>query len=148
MKLNLMSCLLIMFVLSACAPIQDKQEVMELTNTSWQLVSFQSMDDSQGTTLVEVPEKYTLTFSADGKVVLRLDCNRGTGSWQSTASADGNSGTLKFGPIASTRAFCPPPSMGDKLARDLGYVRSYLLKEGRLYLSLMADAGIYEWRAE
>jgi len=25
-------------------------------------------------------------------------------------------------------------------------VRSYLLKDGRLYLSLMADGGVYEWR--
>jgi para-nitrobenzyl esterase len=32
------------------------------------------------------------------------------------------------------------------VARDLGYVRSYRLKNGRLYLSLMADGGIYEWR--
>lgn len=30
--------------------------------------------------------------------------------------------------------------------RDLGYVRSYLLRDGRLYMSLMADGGIYEWR--
>ncbi|MCU0812246.1 MAG: hypothetical protein MUE59_14660, partial [Thiobacillaceae bacterium] len=30
-------------------------------------------------------------------------------------------------------------------ARDLAHVRSYLLKDGKLYLSLMADGGIYEW---
>jgi hypothetical protein len=29
--------------------------------------------------------------------------------------------------------------------RDLAYVRSYLLKDGKLYMSLMADGGVYEW---
>jgi len=33
-----------------------------------------------------------------------------------------------------------------RIARDLGYVRSYLLKDGKLYLSLMADGGVYEWQ--
>lgn len=148
MKLNLIITLLTAFLISSCAATQDKQEVMELANTSWQLVSYQSMDDSQGTTRTDDPKKYTLTFSVNGKVSLRLDCNRGTGSWQSMPSADGNSGSVKFGPIAATRALCPQPSMGEKLARDLSYVRSYLLKDGMLYLSIMADAGIYEWKAE
>jgi len=30
----------------------------------------------------------------------------------------------------------------------MDYVRSYTLKDGKLYLSLMADAGIYVWEAE
>jgi hypothetical protein len=29
---------------------------------------------------------------------------------------------------------------------DLGFVRSYLFKDGNLFMSLMADGGIYEWR--
>jgi heat shock protein HslJ len=147
-KLNLVICLLMGFMVHACATTQHQQKPVALAGTSWQLVSFQSMDDSQGTTAVDDSGKYTLTFSEDGKAALRLDCNRGIGSWESTPSADGSSGTLKFGPLAVTRALCPPPSLGEKLARDLDYVRSYLLKDGRLYLSLMADAGIYEWHAE
>ena len=35
-----------------------------------------------------------------------------------------------------------------KVARDLGQVRSYLLKGGKLFLSLMADGGIYEWHRQ
>jgi heat shock protein HslJ len=148
MKLNLFVGLAIMFILSACATTQSESKPAELAGTSWQLVAFQSMDDSQGTTTIDDPAKYTLTLNADGKAALRLDCNRGAGSWESTPSADGSSGQLTFGPIASTRAFCPPPSMGEKLARDLNHVRSYLIKDGKLYLSLMADAGIYEWRKD
>jgi heat shock protein HslJ len=90
--------------------------------------------------------RFTIRFGADGRASLRLDCNRGTGQWKATPAADGVSGQLQFGPIAATRALCPPPHLDERVARDLGYVRGYLLKDGNLYMSLMADAGIYEWR--
>jgi hypothetical protein len=35
--------------------------------------------------------------------------------------------------------------MGERIARDAEYVRGFVLSDGRLYLSLMADAGIYAW---
>jgi heat shock protein HslJ len=118
-----------------------------LAGTRWELVAIQSMDDAQGTTRIEQPERYTLLFGADGQLSLRLDCNRGSGRWVHTPAAAGAaSGSLQIGPVASTRALCPPPSLDTRVARDLGYVRSYRLKNGRLYLSLMADGGIYEWR--
>ena len=41
---------------------------------------------------------------------------------------------------------CPPPHLDTRVARDLGLVRSYLIRDGRLFLSLMADGGVYEWR--
>jgi hypothetical protein len=37
------------------------------------------------------------------------------------------------------------PSLHDRIARDWKFVRSYTLKDGRLFLSLMADGGIYEF---
>jgi para-nitrobenzyl esterase len=40
---------------------------------------------------------------------------------------------------------CPPGSLHDRIVKQLPYVRSYLIKHGRLYLSLMADGGIYEF---
>ena len=52
---------------------------------------------------------------------------------------------LELGPLALTRAACPPGSLHDQIVRQWPYVRSYILKEGRLYLSLMADGGIYEY---
>jgi para-nitrobenzyl esterase len=54
------------------------------------------------------------------------------------------SAQLEFGPLALTRAQCPPDPMTDRLVTDIPYVRSYVLKDGRLYLSLFADGGIYE----
>ncbi|TLD44628.1 MAG: hypothetical protein FAZ92_03110 [Accumulibacter sp.] len=127
--------------LSAMAPAASH----ELAGTSWQLLAIQSMDDAQGTTRVHEPGRFTLEFGRDGRAALRLDCNRGSGTYQVQAAADGSSGTLSFGPIAATRAMCPPPHLDERIARDLAHVRSYLLKDGRLYLSLLADGGIYEW---
>ena len=117
-----------------------------LTGTAWQLRSIQSMADEQPTLTVDIPEHYTLHFQENGRVSLRLDCNRGMGQWQATEAPSRTSGQLTFGPIAMTRMFCPQPSLDTRIARDLGLVRSYLLDKGRLYLSLMADGGIYEWQ--
>jgi putative lipoprotein len=36
-------------------------------------------------------------------------------------------------------------SLHDRIAKDWAYVRSYVLKDGHLFMSLMADGGIYEF---
>lgn len=64
------------------------------------------------------------------------------GTWQAESAGGGS---LSFGRIASTRALCPPPHLDERVVRDLAYVRGYLLKDGKLFMSLMADGGIYEW---
>lgn len=117
----------------------------EFAGTAWQLLSIQSMDDAQGTTKVDDPRRFTLEFGQNGRASFRLDCNRGMGDYTVKPAGDGATGTINFGPIAATRALCPPPHLDERVARDMAYVRGYLLKEGRLYLSLMADGGIYEW---
>jgi heat shock protein HslJ len=103
------------------------------------------MDDAQGRTRVPDPSRFTLHLSADGRVTLRLDCNRGAGRYVREPSADGASGSLSFGPLATTRARCAPPHLDERVVRDLAYVRSYMLRDGLLFMSLMADGGIYEW---
>ena len=128
-----------------CRKLQDTG-ASGLAGTSWQLVAIRSMDDAQGTTHISEPEKYTVGFAPDGRASFRIDCNRGTAAWKAGAAAEAASGALEFGPLATTRAMCPPVSHDRQVLRDLPHVRSYLLKEGRLFLSLMADGGIYEWR--
>ena len=84
--------------------------------------------------------KYTLAFGADGVVRARIDCNRAQGGWKSAGPNQ-----LEFGPMAITRAQCPPGSLHDQIVKQLPYVRSYVMKQGHLFLSLMADGGIYEF---
>jgi len=127
--------LVLAVIVSACARTPAASE--GLGGTSWQLVKFQGGDDK-----VLTPDdrsKYTLAFGADGRLSARIDCNRGSGSWKSAGK-----GQLEFGPMAITRAMCPPGSLHDQIVRQLPHVRSYVLKDGRLFLSLMADGGIYE----
>jgi heat shock protein HslJ len=110
----------------------------DLGGTSWQLVRFEGGDDT-----VVTPDdkaKYTIAFGADGRVSVRIDCNRGTGTWRSSGRNQ-----IEFGPLALTRAMCPPGSMHDQLVKHWEYFRSYVIKDGRLFLSLMADGGIYEF---
>jgi len=39
---------------------------------------------------------------------------------------------------------CPPVPLNDRIPEDWQNIRSYMLKEGHLFLSLMADGGTYE----
>jgi heat shock protein HslJ len=110
----------------------------DLTGTAWRLLQFQGGDDT--TLKPDDPSKYTIAFERDGRLVARLDCNRGRGTWTSTRP-----GQLELGPLASTRAMCLPGSLHDQLARQWSAVRTYLVRDGHLFLSLMADGGIYEF---
>lgn len=115
-----------------------------IVGTTWQLLQIESMTSEQPSTSIADPTKYTVMFGDDGQAVFQIDCNRGSGAFQTAAAAD-DSGSLTFGPIAVTRMFCPQPSDDTKVAAALGYVRSYLLSNGKLYLSLLADSGIMHW---
>jgi para-nitrobenzyl esterase len=122
-------------MLTACAGVATTPG---LAGTSWQLVKFQGGD---GQLLVpDERSKYTLTFGADGVLTARIDCNRGRGAWISREK-----GELELGPMAITRALCPPGSLHDQIVRQLPHVTSYVLKNGDLFLSLRADSGIYHF---
>ena len=92
------------------APVEVAEEATAfssqspLAGTDWYLVEFQSMDDTQGTTVPEDPFAYTMRLSADGTVTMRLNCNRANGTWTIEPSADPTNGRFEFGPLATTKA--------------------------------------------
>jgi len=125
-----------------CKPVlaASSEGKSSLSGTNWKLVEFHSMDDAKLT-----PERdkiFTIAFGAEGRVSVRADCNRGSGTWKSSPE-----GELSFGPMAMTRAFCQS-KMYDRFAHDLADVRSYVIKNGDLYLSLKVDGGIYRFSPE
>ncbi|MEO4040828.1 META domain-containing protein [Hoeflea sp. CAU 1731] len=124
-------------VLIALAVPQGIANAAELAGTSWRLVEIQSMNDTVDRP--ENPSRYTLEFQADGRVAIEADCNRGAGAW----TDDG--GQLVFGPIASTKAMCPPGSISEKYLAQFQWVRSYVMKDGHLFLATMADGSIIEF---
>jgi hypothetical protein len=96
-------------------------------------------------TLPDDGTKYTITFNRDGSASLRLDCNRGVGPWRNDI-ANATGGSLSIGPLAVTKALCPASSIGELLGRQLPFVRSFTVRDGRLNMALMADGGIIVWR--
>ena len=134
-------------IMVGCATVAPPAST--LAGTRWQLVAIQSMDDAQGTVRPAEPARYTLEFGADGRVAVRLDCNRGSATWQAQPAAQGGphgaSGQLLMGPLAVTRAMCSQDSLAPRLTSSWPYVRSYLIEAGHLHLSLMADGGVLSW---
>lgn len=132
------SVLLVVLACAGCAPVPPQDAAASLAGTSWRLVRFQGGD---GTTLVpDDRSKYTLAFSAGGIVGARIDCNRASGSWKSSGRNQ-----IEFGPLAITRAMCPPGSLHDRIVNHWPYFRSYMIRDGYLFLSLAADGGVYEY---
>jgi para-nitrobenzyl esterase len=131
-------------------PTEDKKAAAEasaipvevsdpgLGGTSWQLVKFAGGD---GKVLAAKDKaKYQVAFSPDGGVSVRIDCNRGQGVWKSPQP-----GQLQFGPLALTRAMCPQAPLTNRLAKDWANMSSYVLRDGHLFIALVAGGGTYEF---
>lgn len=127
-------------VLVACGYGQSSapKVTSDLGGTSWQLVKFQGRD---GATLTpDEPANYTVAFETNGRVTVRIACNRGHGTWKSVRASQ-----LEFGPLALTRAMCPPAPFNERIPQDWPNLRSYTLKNGHLLLSVMSEGGTYEF---
>lgn len=125
-------------VLSGCATSAPVAAHAGLEGSSWRLVQ---INMSNGVTRPAIERSsYTIGFGAQDVLNVRFDCNRGRGSWKSSGP-----GNLEFGTLSLTRALCPMGSLHDELVRQWPNVRSYLVKDGRLYLSLMAEGGTIEF---
>jgi len=143
MRMNTMRLMLalagltITFAATSSERTASGQKSSELDGTSWQLVKFQGADES--TFVPDDKSKYTITFGRNGRVTVRVDCNRGSSTWRSTRA-----GELKFGSWSRTTARCAPGSLHDRIVREGGAVTSYVIKDGHLFLSGMAAGGSYE----
>jgi para-nitrobenzyl esterase len=102
-----------------------------LAGTSWKLVKFQGGDEK--TLIPDDGTKYTIAFNRDGSLTARIDCNRGRGTWKSSGPNQ-----VELGPLALTRAMCSPGSLHDRIVKHWSFVRSYVVKDGHLFFSLMA----------
>jgi para-nitrobenzyl esterase len=120
------------------APSAPTTPAPALQDTSWQLLRFQGSDGQ--TIKPDDPAKYTVDFATGGRVNARVDCNRGTGSWKATSASQ-----LELGPLALTRAKCADDSMHDQIVKQWAFIRSFVIRDGHLFLALMADGGIYEF---
>ncbi|MGB3480825.1 MAG: META domain-containing protein [Mycobacterium sp.] len=116
-----------------------------LEDTSWRLVSIESMNDADGLTSVPRSTPFTVSFGADGNASFQFDCNRGSGTFEAEPTGDGTTGSLKFNPIAVTEMGCPTESLATEIGAALPNVRGYVFKGEQLHMSLMFDGGILNW---
>lgn len=119
---------------------QNGRSSSGLLGTSWQLVS---LTLSQGRILTpDDPTRYTLVFSPGGTLMVRLDCNRGRGTWEAPGAR-----ALTLGPLALTRALCPEGSLHDPIVQAWSHVRSFELKGTNLVLTPGGGGGtVLEFR--
>lgn len=120
---------------------QIQEPVADLSGTSWRLVQLQS--DNAALVPPNV-EGYTLTFMADGSLVMQLGCNRGMAKWQAGRSS-ARGGSLSISPGAMTRAMCGPGAIDTKLAADMGQVRTFTMVGKHMHMALEGDAETYVW---
>lgn len=117
---------------------QQGAAIEAVTGKTWVLEQIQSMDDSLFKP--RAGHSYTLSFNADGQVLVQADCNRGFGAWQHTPPSG-----ITLGPAAMTRRACGEDTEADRFLKELTYVRSFVMREGDLYLATMADGSILKF---
>ena len=117
-------------------PASVQAATESLSGTVWQLVQFHG---AGGQILrPDDASNYSVEFKADSTVAVRLDCHRGRGTWTSRSTAE-----LELGPLALTRGACPQTALGEQIARQWTLIRSYVLRETHLFLTV--DGGSYEF---
>jgi heat shock protein HslJ len=120
------------------AATSDSTLPSNVVDVTWQWVSFTTPIEQIS---VDAPERYTIQFGRDGRAALKADCNRGTASY--SVGADRH---IAFHPFTLTRAMCPPGSLSDRFAKEVGRATSYFVKDGDLFLELPVDSGTLRFR--
>ena len=114
----------------------------EIVGKTWQWEAFQDTADMNNVTVSD-PEKYTLTLNKDGTANIQADCNQVAWTYELEDSR------LTFdntGP--ATLAMCAEGSLDQQFLERLGYTVTFVIKDGKLYLNLFADAGNLVFQAE
>jgi para-nitrobenzyl esterase len=98
-----------------------------LAGTSW---AWQRSDGPTGRTEVaQDPSRYTIRFGVEGALALRVDCNRGRGSYRA-----GPDGSLALSRLATTKKRCPEGSQDQAFLRALRGVTAYAIEGDGLVL--------------
>jgi heat shock protein HslJ len=104
----------------------------DLSIGTWQ---WQRTQFADGRTInAAAPDRYTLSFQAGGRVLVRADCNRGSGAYEVNGNA------MKLGPAALTKMGCAAGSQDAEFVQPLSRVTSYAIADGELVLTL-SDGG-------
>jgi len=90
---------------SATAPSAAVVPSAVITSGTWNL---QSLAVTGSPVVTTSEEQFTMRLADDGAIALKVDCNRGAGSY----TLSGN--TLSVGPLATTKAYCASAPLDDQ----------------------------------
>ena len=132
--------------LGGCATVPDlSPDERALVASTWYL---DTVADAQEEIRLrpQLSDRHTMTFQRDGGMILQLDCNRGTSRWDAF-EGNGGSGRLSVGQVASTRALCPSPSYGERMAAQLPQADFYQLGPDGRTLTIRTPAATFSFVA-
>lgn len=112
-----------------------RQAAARLTTATWQWKVSIATDGAQ--TTIDKPERYTLSFAADGTLTIKADCNQAGGTYEL-----GDGGALTITPGPTTAAACGAGSRGEDLLRLLGAATTYQYDGERLVILLNQESGV------
>jgi heat shock protein HslJ len=98
-----------------------------LTDVKWRLTEMRT--GGQVTTISQ-PDRYTVTFSSQGRLNYKADCNNGNGTYKQS----GDQLNIILEPIALQN--CGPDSLAATYYRSLNDVATYSIKSEVLHLNL------------
>lgn len=109
-----------------------------LIDTLWVWVSRDAAEPLD----VPNPHDYNLLFNADGTFFAGLDCNRGSGAYNTPGD-----GTISMELGMITRALCPEDSLSEQMIAMIGAAASYAFEEeGEVVAFTMADGSVDRYR--
>lgn len=120
--------------------IVESDETPELIGTVWQWQ--QTLMNNGDTFVPDNPANYNIQLMPEGQISIQADCNQVNGTY----TLEGSSLTIEPGP--STRAACPPGSLGDQFVANLSAAAIYFFQDGRLFFDLMLDSGTMQFTAQ
>jgi heat shock protein HslJ len=115
------------------APVASSTSQGDIRQGLWLWQRTEYSDDT--TVAAPDPSKYTISFQADGRLALQVDCNRGTGTY----TVDGPQ--LTISPGATTLIACGPGSQDRVFLQNLREVATYVFDGESLVLNLKVDSG-------
>ncbi len=108
------------------SPVTSPVMTPSLTGVVWQWRTDRLEDSSN----------YTVEFLADGHIAVQADCNRGRASFETF----GENG-LRVGPVATTRAACPPGTLEGAFLEQVVSSSSYAFDGENLMLYPVVEPG-------
>ena len=113
------------------------QKQPDITDKEWLLTEIQYFDNTA--VKPSAPAHYTLQLFHNGTVLVKADCNRGTGTFVLIGK------TLTFRKIGYSRELCLPGSLFEQYTKALEAAFSCMERDDYLFIYSTADSGVLKF---